>query len=60
MTLIQTDNLNRVDPIAWLTDVLERSVSGRTKTHELDTFRSQERGGVNGLRRDRHVRNLRP
>ena len=27
--------LNGVDPIAWLTDVLERVVSGRTKAHEL-------------------------
>jgi transposase len=35
MTLIQTAKLNGVDPMAWLTDVLERIVSGRTKTHEL-------------------------
>ena len=35
MTLIQTAKLNGVDPMAWLTDVLERSVSGRTKAHEL-------------------------
>ena len=28
--------LNDVEPLAWLTDVLERVVSGRTKIHELD------------------------
>jgi hypothetical protein len=27
--------LNWVEPLAWLTDVLERMVSGRTKAHEL-------------------------
>ena len=27
--------LSRVEPLAWLTDVLERMVSGRTKAHEL-------------------------
>ena len=30
-----TAKLNGVDPLAWLTDVLERVVSGRTKIHEL-------------------------
>jgi transposase len=35
MTLIQTAKLNGVDPMAWLTDVLERIVSGQTKSHEL-------------------------
>jgi transposase len=35
MTLIQTSKLNNVDPTAWLTDVLERIVSGRTRSHEL-------------------------
>ena len=35
MTLIQTAKLNGVDPMAWLTDVLERVVSGRTRSHEL-------------------------
>jgi hypothetical protein len=35
MTLIQTAKLNGVDPMAWLTDVLERVVSGRTKANEL-------------------------
>ena len=38
MTLIQTAKLNGVEPMAWLTDVLERVVSGRTKTHELHTL----------------------
>ena len=38
MTLIQTAKLNGVDPLAWLTDVLERIVSGRTKAHEVHTL----------------------
>ena len=38
MTLIQTAKLNGVDPMAWLTDVLERVVSGRTKAHERHTL----------------------
>jgi hypothetical protein len=38
MTLIQTAKLNGVDPMAWLTDVLEHIVSGRTKAHELHTL----------------------
>ena len=38
MTLIQTAKLNGIDPMAWLTDVLEREVSGRTKAHELSTL----------------------
>lgn len=38
MTLIQTAKLNGVEPMAWLTDVLERLVSGRTKAHELQTL----------------------
>jgi transposase len=38
MTLIQTAKLNGVDPMAWLTDVLERIVSGRTKAHQLDAL----------------------
>lgn len=37
-TLIQTAKLNGVEPMAWLTDVLERIVSGRTKAHELHTL----------------------
>jgi len=35
MTLIQTAKLNGIEPMAWLTDVLQRIVSGRTKAHEL-------------------------
>jgi hypothetical protein len=27
--------LNGIEPLAWLTDVLERMVSGRTKANEL-------------------------
>ncbi len=38
MTLIQTAKLNSVDPMTWLTDVLERIVSGRTKSHELESL----------------------
>jgi transposase len=38
MTLIQTAKLNGVDPMAWLTDVLERIVSGRTKANQLHTL----------------------
>jgi transposase len=37
-TLIQTCKLNGVDPLAWLTDVLQRIISGRTKNHELYTM----------------------
>ena len=35
-SLINTAMLNDVDPQSWLTDVLERIVSGRTKSHQLD------------------------
>ena len=38
MTLIQTAKLNGVEPTAWLTDVLEQVVSGRTKAHELHSL----------------------
>ena len=38
MTLIQTAKLNAVDPMAWLTDVLERVVGGQTKTQDLHTL----------------------
>jgi transposase len=38
MTLIQTAKLNGVEPMAWLTDVLERIVSGRTLSHELHSL----------------------
>src|SRR5215210_4884308 len=34
-SLVATAKLNGVEPLAWLTDVLERMVSGRTKAHEL-------------------------
>jgi transposase len=35
MTLITTAKLNGVEPLAWLTDVLQRLVSGRTRQHEI-------------------------
>jgi transposase len=38
MTLIQTAKLNDVDPMAYLTDVLERIVSGRTNIQALHTL----------------------
>ena len=38
MTLIQTAKLNSIDPMIWLTDVLERIVSGQTKSHDLHTL----------------------
>jgi transposase len=38
MTLIQTAKLNGVEPMVWLTDVLERVISGRTKANELHTL----------------------
>jgi hypothetical protein len=34
-SLLNTCKLNDVDPQTWLTDVLERIVSGRTKSHQL-------------------------
>ena len=34
-SLVATAKLNGVESLAWLTDVLERMVSGRTKAHEL-------------------------
>ena len=37
-TLIQTAKLNEVDPLPWLTDVLECVVSGRIKTSELTSL----------------------
>jgi hypothetical protein len=36
--LIQTAKLNHVEPLAWLTDVLERTVTGRTRHNELATL----------------------
>jgi transposase len=38
MTLIATAKLNGVEPMAYLTDVLERIVAGQTRTHQLDTL----------------------
>ena len=35
-SLVAAMKLNGVEPLAWLTDVLERMVSGRTKAHELE------------------------
>jgi Transposase IS66 family/IS66 C-terminal element len=37
-TLIQSAKLNNVEPLAWLTDVLQRIVSARTKSTELHTL----------------------
>src|SRR3954454_15471776 len=37
-SLVATAKLNGVEPLAWLTDVLERVVSGRTKATELEHF----------------------
>ena len=36
MTLITTAKLNGVEPLAWLTDVLERMVSGGIKQNEIE------------------------
>ena len=47
-TLIQTAKLNGVDPEAWLTDVLERIVSGRTKRNELETLFPWNRAAAEG------------
>jgi len=35
-SLVATAKLKGVEPLAWLTDVLERMVSGRTKAYELE------------------------
>ncbi len=40
MILIETAKLNGVEPMAWLTDVLERVVSGRTKASGLEALLS--------------------
>jgi hypothetical protein len=37
-SLVATAKLNGVEPQAWLTDVLERVVSGRIKAHELEAL----------------------
>jgi transposase len=38
MTLIQSAKLNGVEPMAYLIDVLERIVSGRTKASALEAL----------------------
>ncbi|HYZ42225.1 MAG TPA: IS66 family transposase [Stellaceae bacterium] len=38
MTLIETAKLNSVEPMAWLTDMLERIVSGKVKANALDAL----------------------
>jgi transposase len=38
MTLIETAKLNGVEPMAWLTDVLERMVSGQIKVNALEVL----------------------
>ena len=48
-TLIQTAKLNNVEPLAWLTDVLKRMVSGQTKRHELDQLLPWNWKPLNGL-----------
>ena len=35
-SLVATARLNGVEPLAWLTDVLERIVSGQTRANELE------------------------
>ena len=35
-SLVATAKLNGVEPLAWLTDALERVVSGWSKAHELE------------------------
>jgi transposase len=35
-SLVATAKLNGVEPLAWLTDVLERMVAGRIKATELE------------------------
>ena len=52
-TLIQTANLNDVEPLARLTNVLD-VVSGRTKRHQLDMLLPLELGGGERRRNDRH------
>ncbi len=37
-TLIQTCKLNGVEPLAYLTDVLQRIVSGRAKNRDLNAL----------------------
>jgi len=51
-TLIQTCKLNNVEPLAYLTDVLQRIVSGRTKKPR--TAHAAAMGLAPGQRRDSH------
>ena len=37
-TLIATAKLNGVDPLAYLTDVLERIVAGKTRSNNIDSL----------------------
>jgi hypothetical protein len=46
--LVATAKLNGVEPLAWLTDVLERVVSGWTKAHELEQLLPWHQGGCSG------------
>jgi len=46
-TLIGTAKLNGVEPMAWLTDVLERIVSARTKANDLDSLLPWNRKPLN-------------
>ncbi len=38
MTLINTAKMNGIEPMAWLTDVLERVVSGRTTANQIEAL----------------------
>lgn len=51
MTLIQTAKLNGIDPMAWLTDALERIVSARTK----QTSCARCCRGIGPQRENRHL-----
>ena len=56
-TLIQTATLNEVEPLAWLTNVLKRIVSGQTKRNQLDTllpWNWKQQGKVGQLTPTRH------
>ena len=49
MTLIQTAKLNGVNPMAYLADVLEHVVSGRTKQNDMHTLLPCWGGRPNGI-----------
>lgn len=38
MKLMHTAKLNGVEPVAWLSDVLERIVYGQTRSHDVPTL----------------------